>query len=319
MNRTQAVILRLLRQGSHSPSELSNALQIPMGEIHAQVDRLREKGMDIALHPLLGFGLRSQPERLIADDILSRMDDGWSGIIETLSTTPSTNSLALEYGLQGKTGPVAIFAETQTAGRGRFGRVWESEAGEGLWMSLLLHPKEPMLVWPRLTTIAALALTRAIEASTPLDLRIKWPNDVLCSEKKIAGILAETATHPVTGPFIVLGIGLNVNQTAFPGPLAETAASLRMCCGSPLDRSALAADILMHLRDLMPLMESDFSTVLEQVKKRSCILGKNVTAEAGGVLVTGVAEDLDGEGCLVLRLHDGSLRKVSAGEVSLRR
>ena len=319
MTSTGALVLRLLRAGPQAPSELAEVLGLSVPEVHAHVERLRESGMDIALHPILGFELGDTPERLSAEDIVSRMEYCEWRQVETLGVTSSTNTVGLEYGLQGGVGPAAFFAERQTAGRGRFGRVWESEAGEGLWMSLVLQPPEPMMVWPRLTTIAALALAETIESSTPLTPLIKWPNDVVCREKKIAGILAETASHPQNGPFMVLGIGLNVNQTAFPEPLSDTAASLRMLGGSPLNRAALAAGLLTRLQKWIPMLGREFPPLLDRVKKRSSVLGKQLTADVGGVLVHGLAEDLDSDGCLILRLPDGSQKKLTAGEVTIRR
>ena len=318
MTQVRAQILKLLRQGALVPSELAKALQVSPSELRAHIDHLRSQGFDIALHPLLGFELGPATERLLAEDIASRMEDCWLKKIETLTSTASTNNLALECGARGDTGPIAFFAETQTAGRGRFGRAWESQAGEGLWMSLLMHPRAPMQVWPRMTSIAALALAETIESATPLQAQIKWPNDVLCEGRKVAGILAETGSHPQTGPFIVLGIGLNVNQPFFPAPLSDTAVSLRMLCNSVLNRADLAAKLLTRFHALVSGIETEFPSMLERVKNRSSLLGEAVTADIGGMRVEGVADHLDPEGGLVLLLRDGSLRTLTAGEVTLR-
>lgn len=319
MIRLRASILTHLRQGPQIPSELAGVLQVSLDELRSQIGSLTEKGFDIAVHPLFGIELRSTPVHLVAEDIASRMPHSLLKEIETLSVTPSTNSLALERGLQGCVGPVAFFAETQTAGRGRFGRVWESEQGEGLWMSLLLHPREPIQVWPRLTTIAALALAETIEAVSDVQAHIKWPNDILCGGKKVAGILAETGTHSHTGSFFVLGIGLNVNQTTFPAPLSDTATSLRKVIGKPLNRAELASILLTRLLTLTAFVESDFHSILTRVKRRSSVLGLHVTADEGGLRIEGTAEDLDTDGGLVLRLADGSKRTLHAGEVTLRK
>lgn len=317
MTQVRSQILKLLRQGALVPSELANALQISPSELRVHIDHLNSRGFDIALHPLLGFELGPETERLLAEDIASRMEDCWLKNIETLTVTPSTNNLALECGAQGDKGPIAFFAETQTAGRGRFGRVWESESGEGLWMSLLMHPTEPMQVWPRMTTIAALALAETIESATTLRAQIKWPNDVLCDGRKVAGILAETGSHPQSGPFIALGIGLNVNQTFFSAALSEKAVSLRMLCNRVLNRADLAAKLLTRFHALLPGIESDFQSILDSVKTRSSVLGRAVTAQIGDILVEGVADHLDPDGGLVLLLRDGSLRTLTAGEVTL--
>jgi len=321
MNDARARILRLLRHGTLTPSELAIAAGVVQRELHAHIEALEKEGFSIPLHPLLGYEVRETPESLVAEDIASRMEVPWLRNIEVLSVTHSTNSLALEYGMRGELGPLAFFAESQTAGRGRFGRVWESSSGEGLWMSLLLHLVEPMRLWPRLTTLTALAVAQALEGLDVyprLHPQIKWPNDVVCGGKKVAGILAETGSHPKTGPFLVLGIGINVNQAAFSKEIAGTASSLRILSGTQIDRSDLAARLLGHIHLSLSKIDAGFPAVLEAVKARSCVMGTHLRANSGGTLMEGVAENLDPDGCLLLRLEDGTLHTLSAGEVTLR-
>lgn len=322
MTHARARILSFLRQGSIAPSELAIAAGVAQRELHAHIEALEKEGFAIPLHPLLGYEVREMPESLVAEDIASRMEVPWLREIEILSVTDSTNSLALEYGMRGELGPLAFFAESQTAGRGRFGRVWESSPGEGLWMSLLMHLGEPMRLWPRLTTLTALAVTQAlegVEVSPRLQPQIKWPNDVVCGGKKVAGILAETGSHPKTGHFLVLGIGINVNQTVFSKEIAGTASSLRILSGTRINRADLAARLLDNLHRSLSKIDTGFPSILDAVKALSCVIGTRLGVNSGGVLIEGVAEDLDADGCLMLRLENGTLRTLSAGEVTLRR
>jgi BirA family biotin operon repressor/biotin-[acetyl-CoA-carboxylase] ligase len=313
-----SAILRLLREQPHQSGDLATLLEIPRPQVLEAVTRLREAGADIAQHPLWGYMLESLPEKLIADDLLARPGTGWLGEIWTLGSTGSTNTVAFEQGQLGLPGPLAIFAEHQTAGRGRFSRKWESEAGEGLSLSLLLRPEAEQQFWPRITTLAALAVARcAAEWLPEKSIQIKWPNDIVASGKKIAGILAETGSDPARGAFVVLGIGLNVNQSSFPVPLNTTAASLRMLAGRTLERAAVAASLLRHLGELLPRLEQDFSAPLGEVMRRSSVLGRRLTLHTGASAVEGTAEALDSEGLLQLRMDDGSLQSFSAGEVSL--
>jgi len=315
-------ILKHLRQGPIPQGELASAAGLTQRELRLHLEVLGQKGFDIALHPILGCELRASPGSLVAEDIASRMETHWLKDISTLAVTSSTKSLALEYGTRGELGPVAFFAESQTAGRGRFGRVWESDEGQGLWMSLLLHLTEPVRLWPRITTLAALSVAETIEAletPPPLFPQIKWPNDILCGGKKVAGILAETGSHPETGPFVVLGIGLNVNQEAFPVELAHTASSLRILRGSPLHRAELAARLLERIYQSLSKIETGFDLILASVRARSSVIGAPLSVNIGGNFVKGIAEDLDADGCLRLRLEDGTLSTLSAGEVTLRR
>jgi BirA family transcriptional regulator, biotin operon repressor / biotin---[acetyl-CoA-carboxylase] ligase len=314
-------ILKHLRQGPVPPGELAAMTGLTQGELRSHLGSLTQKGFDIAVHPLLGCEIRVSPDSLVAEDIASRMETHWLKDISTLAVTPSTNSLALEYGTRGARGPLAFFAEAQTAGRGRFGRVWESGEGEGLWMSLLLHLAEPIRFWPRITTLAALSVAKVIEGiqtDPRLFPQIKWPNDVLCGGKKVAGILAETGSHAQAGPFVVLGIGLNVNQKSFSPGLAHTASSLRVLCGSRLDRAEVAGRLLEHLYQSLSKIETGFDSILASVKERSSVIGTSLSVSIGGEFVEGLAEDLDPDGCLRLRMENGTLRTLSAGEVTLR-
>ncbi len=311
-------ILRLLREQPHPPGALASLLDVPRTQVQDAVSRLRESGVEMPLHPLRGYILQSLPEKLVADDLLARPGTDWLGEIWTLESTGSTNTVALEQGQLGLPGPLAIFAEHQTAGRGRFARKWESDAGEGLSLSLLLRPTADQRFWPRLTTLAALAVARCAAEFLPGNsVQIKWPNDVVASGKKLAGILAETGSDPVRGNFVVLGIGLNVNQPDFPAPLDTTASSLRLLAGHTLERAAVAASLLGHLGQQLPRLEQDFSAPLGEVVRRSSVLGRRLTLHTGATAVEGTAEALDPEGLLQLRMEDGTLQSFSAGEVSL--
>ena len=312
---------RLLRQlrHCHTPaSELAQQLEIAPARVHAAVEELRALGFTIPLHPTLGFRLEHAPDRLLPDDLLSRMNLPWLPEITVFAKTNSTNDLALQRGLLGASGPLAFFAETQSAGRGRFGRHWHSPEGSGLWFSLLLRPPLPFSQWPRLTTAAAVAIARSITQVCGLKASLKWPNDIWVDGKKVAGLLMETAHTAARQPFAVLGIGINANQSDFPEALTQSATSLRLAKGIPIDRAELAAGVLDEIGRVLPQLDTGFESILEEARKRSTVLGRTLRLLSSGEPVEGLAEALDSEGHLMLRLHDGSLRCFSAGEVTLR-
>jgi len=312
-----ARLLRILRTGPTPSSELAAQLVVAPAQIHDSIHGLQQAGFEISRHPTLGFQLHAAPDRLLADDLFSRMNGTWLGEIAVFEATASTNDLAMRRGLQGATGPLAIFAESQTAGRGRFGRKWHSMPREGVWMSVLLRPEIPFFQWPRLTSAAALATALAIEEVTSLRPAIKWPNDVLVRGKKVSGLLVETGQHSVSGPFAVLGIGLNANQTDFPPDILDRATSLRLATGQSIDRTALAASLLENLGRLLPELGYGFGKILSRITERSALLGQMLRVHTGHGHVEGIAEALDDEGLLLLRLADGSLQRFSAGEVTL--
>ncbi len=321
MIHTAARLLQILRNGPAHPSEICSQLGSNPARVFDIIEFLKREGFDLVQHPLLGWMLQAEPEGLSSAGILCGMKVDWLNEISTLPTTPSTNIEALNLGSRGALPPLAVFAEHQTSGRGRFGRSWDSASGEGIAMSLLLRPDSPQRHWPRLTTLAALAVAEAIRRCAGIDVQIKWPNDVTHRGRKLAGILAETGTHPEHGPFVVLGIGINVNQSGFPGALAETAASLKSITGSHFSRTSLASILLDEIGRW--LVEKNglcngFSDILEIVSRRSSTLGNTVALHSGGIPVEGYAEELDPDGCLRLRLPDGTIKSFSAGDVTLR-
>lgn len=316
-----AHLLRILRAAEvHAlAGELAVELGVPVPAVEAARVRLGEAGFDIEVRPGLGWRLLGSPDRLVADDLHARL--GVCDIareILVFEETSSTNDIAARLGRDGHAGGVAIFAERQTAGRGRFGRQWDSQTGAGLWFSLLLRPPWPAAHWVRLTTWAGVAVAHAVEDATGRAARIKWPNDVLIDGRKIAGILTECSTDSAGKMFAVVGIGVNVNHDGFPAEIANRAASLRQVAGRRIDRPSLAAALLRELDSQLSEVEPAFPHLIEEATQRSAILGGWVRLHAGDESVEGTAESLDADGNLLLRTADGMLRTMSFGEVTSR-
>ena len=173
------------------------------------------------------------------------------------STTGSTNDVALDLAARGGHDGAIVIADEQTAGRGRHGRNWFSPPGSGLYVSIVLRPADarvdPQRATSLLTLAAGLALAEAIEAATGLRADIKWPNDLLVARRKLAGILAESASSDLGR--IVLGFGLNVGARAYPRELGDRATSLETELGRPIDRAVVCAETLAAVsaryRDLL--------------------------------------------------------------------
>lgn len=225
----------------------------------------------------------------------------------------STSDHVRELGQAGYPHGLVAFAETQSAGRGRRDNRWMSEAGQDLLFSILLRPQVRMERWPRLTTIAALAICRAIENVTPLKPAIKWPNDIYLSDRKCAGILAESFTGS-TGMFMVLGIGLNVNTRIFPPDLTATSLRREMPQEKIQDRSALAIALLKQLNQLVAHWDEGFASVIDEVRQRSWLMGKSINARMEGRPVEGTVMDLNQEGHLLLKQSDGTILTLSSAE-----
>ena len=208
-----------------------------------------------------------------------------------------------------------VFTESQTAGRGRRDNRWIAPRGRDLMFSLLLKPEVPVEKWPRITTLAALAISKAIETELPLRPRIKWPNDVYLSDHKVSGLLAETVSSR-DGMRIVLGIGLNVNARDFPPDLHAT--SLLLDLASPvmseIDRNALANRLLNSLHTEFARIEDDFPAAIAEVRERSWLVGRQIRCRAEGREVHGRVLDVNEEGHLMLALPDGSSLTLTSAE-----
>lgn len=241
-------------------------------------------------------------------------ENGFPWRLQTYEEVTSTSDLARAAGMAGEPGGLVIFAEAQTQGRGQRSNRWITPKGQDLMLSILLRPELPVELWPRLTTLAALAICRAIEAVVPLHPVIKWPNDIYLSHRKVSGLLAETFVGP-GGAFLVLGIGLNVNATSFPPELQGVATSLLRELPAhvqALEREPLAAALLCELDRAMHLWGDAFTEAVGEVRSRSLLLGKQVRAVVDGREVSGKVLDLNHEGHLVLQMMDGSSQTVSS-------
>ncbi len=224
----------------------------------------------------------------------------------------STNDLALQWGNQGAAEGLAIFAETQTKGRGRLGRCWESHPGQSLTFSVLLRPRWPNV--SRISLVAAVAVARVLERLTLYSVGIKWPNDIHIAGKKVAGILCEADSEQ-----IVLGIGLNVSQTAldFPEGLRERAGSVAMFSKTSVSRIELAASLLDELDTIYLTLPEGFDLIIAECERRSVLLEKPIAVELGDHHITGVVTGFDSCGGLRVRQMSGVETIISSGEVTL--
>ena len=203
-----------------------------------------------------------------------------------------------------------ILAEEQTAGQGRHGHTWHSEKGLGLYLSILLHPKQAAA--PTLTMALGLATAEAISASTALQCDLRWPNDVMINGKKAAGILTQQ-TESTT----IAGIGINVNQDHFPPDLAQEATSLRLESGQHQSRERILIALLPAVdRYAALLADRGPDPILELFTSRSSYAtGKRVVVHQGDSLLSGTTAGLNASGFLIVRKDDGSDEIILAGGV----
>ncbi len=231
-------------------------------------------------------------------------------------TLTSTNLVLKDMARQGIPHGSLCLCEHQTAGRGRMDRSWSSPEGQGVWLSVLLRPALSPEQAPLITFACALAMARAVRQTAGLDAQIKWPNDLVFKGRKVCGILLEMG-FDAQGMYIVAGTGLNVRRGAYPPELADRAISIEEC-GSVPDRGAVIAAYLAGLEQAVDAVEqSGFSGIAADYRAMSITLGSRVQV-IGAEAFTGLAEDIDEGGALLVRTDDGTLRRVLAGDVSVR-
>lgn len=236
-----------------------------------------------------------------------------------LSETGSTNDRAQQLAREGAAEGTVVVADHQTAGRGRLGRRWSAPAGTGLLMSLVFRPALAPHQVQRLTMVCGLAVLDAVESETNLRAALKWPNDVVIGGAKVGGILTEIECTSDQVEYAVVGIGLNVNldPTQLPGDLLVPATSLSHALGRPVARLPLLWALLraVEVRYLALLAGHSPHEVWAE---RLVTLHRPVTAAANGTVLHGIAEGVDANGALQVRLADGRLETVMAGDVTLR-
>jgi BirA family biotin operon repressor/biotin-[acetyl-CoA-carboxylase] ligase len=231
----------------------------------------------------------------------------------------STNAALARLSKDGAVEGTVVIADAQTEGRGRIGKPWFSPPGVNLHVSVLLKPPIQLYEARFFTLIGSLAIADAIEAHG-MKAQVKWPNDVLVNDKKIAGVLAEVQTRDGRVEQIVLGIGVNLNidrpsMDRLFGDAAAGATSLREVLGRTADRNAFAARLLESLEQrYFDFLAHGKRPLLTEWRSRS-FLGRRVTVREEDLHVEGVAMDLDEEGCLLVTLDDGSTVRVREGEV----
>jgi BirA family biotin operon repressor/biotin-[acetyl-CoA-carboxylase] ligase len=244
-----------------------------------------------------------------------------------LVRTGSTNDVARDLALAGAPGGTVVVADEQERGRGRMGRRWLAPAGTCLLCSILLRP--PDLLPERaaqLTMLTALAAADAVAALSGLTPSLKWPNDLIverctpagCSYRKLAGLLTETGLTAGRLDYAIVGLGINVNVPAEALPaLAPDATSLLAETRRPLERAWLLAALLAGVEARYERLEAGESPFAEWAA-RLVFIGQPVEAWTPTGRLTGVAEGVDEDGALRLRLADGRLERLLAADVSLR-
>jgi len=269
--------------------------------------------------------LNSEPMADIADDLdreaLQKFVSGHSFIkdVSVFREIDSTNNYAKYLAKQKNTKDVLILSDQQTFGRGRASKTWISPPGKGLWFSLLLRPDKNWEKLPLLSLGAGLAVAMAIEKVLNLTPKLKWPNDVLISGRKVCGVLLESEFSFEKLNYLIIGIGINVNQDVndFEKNLKNVAASLKMVVRRAVDRLELLTRVLQQLEIVyQQFLHSQFDSICSEWKKRVCFKENAVVSiRTNEEIITGTFENIDTYGRLVLRLGNGESKLIQSGTI----
>jgi BirA family biotin operon repressor/biotin-[acetyl-CoA-carboxylase] ligase len=303
-----------------SGTKIAQEISSNRSEVWRLIQQLRGLGVDVAGHPATGYRLRSVPD-LLLPEIMGPLLRGtvFDTQLHHFYKIGSTNTAAMAAAAEGAVEGSVFLAEEQTAGRGRGAHFWQSARSAGIYCSVVLRPALPPSDVLMLALAAGLAVRAAIErVDARVSADLKWPNDVLIAGRKVCGILTEMNAEVTRVRYVVVGIGINVNQANFPKELQGEATSLRLATGSEWSRVELAAALLKSLdreyRLLVGHADARQSILRRFAEQSSWVRGKQVRIEENGAQIEGMTEGLDERGFLQVRTAQG-LQTVLSGSV----
>jgi BirA family biotin operon repressor/biotin-[acetyl-CoA-carboxylase] ligase len=308
-----------------SGSLLAEQLGMSRPAIHGKLDKLREQGFEVEAIRNKGYRITKEPEVLHADLIRYYTQQTGSSLdVLYYPVIDSTNSEAERQLSRSRKAPFAIASSCQTKGRGRLGREWHSATADNLYLSVVFEPNIPPQALQHFTLWAGIHICRALQSLVPkAPLKIKWPNDLHCDGRKFAGMLTEAKMDADSLRSIVFGIGLNVNSnpSKFPQELRKTATSLYAVGGQELLLNQVAAKVVAAIQSAYNtcILGNGSENIVEAWTPLSSLNGQVVTAIMNNQEITGVASGIDESGALILITEDGTLQKVRAGDVTLKK
>ena len=325
MNDVAAQIInRLSKAGDFlSGEELSRDFGMTRSAVWKHIRLLRAEGYHVDAVTGRGYrlsGLTGRPVEAEVTPFLTGQRFGRNLFYH--SVTASTNLLAKALANDGSPEGSVVVADSQTGGRGRMGRIWVSPSGVNLYFSLILRPGVPLIRVPQLTLLVAAAVHQALSsAAADLVPLIKWPNDILLNGRKVCGVLCEMQSEPDLTHFVVVGIGINVNQSLMPSELQDMATSLFLETGRLFSRPELLASVLNHFEPLYDawLLQDDLGFILPYLERYSLLQSKQVTIDQFKRKVSGKVAGISRGGELKVESSDGQVLFISSGEAHLRK
>jgi BirA family biotin operon repressor/biotin-[acetyl-CoA-carboxylase] ligase len=302
-----------------SGEDLSHRLHVSRTAIWKHIEELRKEGYSIEAVRKQGYRIVSIPVSLHASTILPHLKTEWLG--QTLSVyeeVESTQYIAHRLAQEGAATGSVVIADHQSAGKGRMGRKWHSPPGTGVWMSIILRPDIPLSSTPQLTLLSSVAVLKGIIKATSVEAGIKWPNDVMIGRRKVAGILTELSAEADRVNYVIIGVGINVNQTEedYPVELREIATSLCIEKGEPIQRNQLIVHILKEWEELYEMyMKHGFLPIKTLWEAYAVSIGKTIVARTLHGHYEGLAKGITEEGVLLLEDAGGTIHKIYSADI----
>ncbi|MDP8211702.1 MAG: biotin--[acetyl-CoA-carboxylase] ligase [Candidatus Zapsychrus exili] len=310
-------IIDLLKYNGNfcSGEEISRIVKISRSAIWKHISELRDMGYVIEAASHKGYHLKSSPDKLLGWEVNWDFPAKYLGKrVVYAEELPSTMDLAFEFAQKGAEEGTAVCTDKQTKGRGRMQRNWSSVKSKGIYASIILRPKIAPQESSLLTLIAGICVCEAIREVADLKAFIKWPNDVLVGNKKIAGILTEMNAEMDSIKFIVIGIGINVSNTSFPKDIEATSVYLEG--RKDITKVALFKQVLQRLEFWYEIfLSGDKDKIINRWRELSMTLGKQIILRDVSGDIKGKALDIDSYGGLVIKTEEGNIIKRMSGDI----
>lgn len=325
MGTDKADILSLLRNSRDyvSGQQLCDQFGVSRTAVWKVINQLKEEGYQIESVTRKGYRLLDCPDVLSESEIASRLTTKWAGQkLYYYDETGSTNIDAKRLAEDGAPHGTTVVADRQNQGRGRRGRTWQSPAGSAIYMSIALKPDFAPDKASMLTLVMALSVAEAVTDLTGLAASIKWPNDIVVNKKKVCGILTEMSAELDYIHHVVIGVGINVNNSLedFSEEVQKTATSLKLESGAAVSRAAMVERVLFYFEKNydMFVIKEDLSNLQEKYQKHLVNLNAEVKVLDPKGEYTGIARGINPTGELLVEKENGEIVSVYAGEVSVR-
>ena len=318
----KAKLLHKLRNtdGYISGQALCDEFGVTRTAVWKAIEQLRSEGYVVDAVRNKGYKLLEVPELLSKKEIESMRETRWLGSrIEYHEQLDSTNNEAKRIAEMGAEHGTVVVTDEQTAGRGRMGRGFSSPPGQGLWFTYILRPEMEPSNASMLTIVKAMAVRKALTEITGLDIRIKWPNDIVCDGRKLCGILTEMSAQPEMINYVVIGSGINVLNGVFPENIRDRAVSLFMLTGKRYNRAEILEKVNEAFEEYYEQFMQEKNLGIIAALYNSCMAGRGsqVTVTSPHGEISGVARGITDRGELMIE-RDNRIEYITSGEVSVK-